>query len=93
MSDLAYSLSATVPWMHHNSLPVWYVADGEDVAMDRLELETHVRSGDYWSTLATRIDTISELLTDANDAERANLQRIVDELLYVERRYRLIKRD
>lgn len=48
-----------------------------------------VRSGDYIATLATRLDTISKLLTPANEPEHAQLQQIVDELLAIDIRYRI----
>jgi hypothetical protein len=93
MNAVGYGIVTSSMLSTHYSCRLWNVADGDDGVMDRLELETHVRSGDYWSTLATRLDTICQLLPDTNDAERVNLQRIIDELLYIERKYTLTKRN
>lgn len=65
--------------------------DGIDI--DRLELLADVRSGDYLASLATSLDIVSQLLLSANHAERDNLQKIVNDLLYLSERYRLVPKD
>lgn len=75
------------------STAVTMVRDEADIDMDRLELLATVRSGDYLVTLATTLDIMSQLLLEANHAERDNLQKIVNDLLYLQSRYKLVKKD
>jgi hypothetical protein len=76
---------------HGGGMPLM-VHDGDGFDMDRVELIASVRSGDYLVTLATTLDIISQLLLTANHAERDNLQKIVNDLLYLNSHYELKKK-
>jgi hypothetical protein len=49
-----------------------------------------VRSGDYVATLATRLDQLTE--SQPNTPEKAQLETVVSELLYIDNRYKLAKK-
>lgn len=57
----------------------------------RAQLEAQVRSGDYFITLATTIERISQQLTDS--AERASLQSLVTDLLFMQAKYKITSHD
>jgi hypothetical protein len=60
---------------------------------DKDELAAFISSGDYFGMLATRIDAISDNLHPDNEAEAMILQHIVNNLLYLDRDYRLVKKN
>lgn len=61
-----------------------------DEHFNLLELKAHVRSGDYFSLLASRLDDISQTMSADHEAESIGLQHLVEELLYLQRRYQII---
>lgn len=68
----------------------FYVADGDENAAnlpDRLLLESHIRSGDYFSTLATTLDDLSTRLSRGDTVQHEELDKLVNDLLYIDRRY------
>ncbi len=88
----AYSLpSPLLGLMGQNS--GGFVCDADTpLSTARLELESHIRSGDYFSTLATTLDTLIERVGSCNAPEAAQLTAIVEDLLYIDRCYQLTKR-
>lgn len=56
------------------------------------ELEPIIRSGQYFSTIATKLDKISLELGKDNEVQIRNIQRIVDELLYIQSNYKIKKK-
>jgi hypothetical protein len=60
-----------------------------DYAEDDLPLAVRIRSGEYFATLATQLDAISDTLADDNEAERVNLQKLADELLKLQKQYKI----
>lgn len=79
-------------WQHFPGRAT-YVRDGlDDLPLHRLQLEGLLKSGDYLGTLATMLDNLSELLQAENDPERQRLQQIINDLLYIEKNYSLIKK-
>lgn len=72
-----------------------YVADGADENFDfmnRLDLESHVRSGDYLPTLATRLDDIASRLNRGDELPHEEIDRLVNDLLYIDRYYHLTRK-
>jgi hypothetical protein len=61
----------------------------EDAAMLR---RARIRSGDYLMTLATELERVAQSLGDVRAPEAPELERIVSELLYLERNYRIVER-
>ena len=51
----------------------------------RLELDAQVRSGDYFISLATKLDQLSKNTTD--DAVKASLDRLTSDMMYLQTHY------
>jgi hypothetical protein len=66
--------------------------DEAPVAAEHQELSAFIRSGDYFGMLATRLDVISDNLHPDNEAEAVILQHIVNNLLYLDQNYILVKK-
>jgi hypothetical protein len=56
---------------------------------ERLELDAEVHSGDYFVTLATKVDLLSQNVT--NRYIRASLDKIVTDLVYMQHTYTITK--
>ena len=56
----------------------------------QLERESRARSGTYFETLATELENVSTLCEDR--LVTSEIERLVNELLYVQRRYLVIKK-
>jgi hypothetical protein len=73
-----------------------YVADGDDSSLrfdaSKLELESHIRSGDYFSMLATRLDDIAVRLNRGDNLQHEEINRLVNDLLYIDRHYHLARK-
>lgn len=79
--------------MHVAGWRNWLLRDGELEDEELLsELTAHVRSGEYFAMLATNIDAISDRLVAANEAEQEQLQRIADDLLELQLKYKITKK-
>jgi len=70
----------------------WWVLEDKELPMDKSELAAHVQSGDYFELLATKLDTVSQGLGTHQEAEVIALQHIIDDLLYLQKRYQITKR-
>jgi hypothetical protein len=64
--------------------------------LSRDDIDAIVASGDYFGTLATSLDSISQrlLINDngINEPEHYNLEKIINALLYIETKYSIVKR-
>jgi hypothetical protein len=58
----------------------------------RLEADALVASGDYFVTLATALDQISQFLTERDQPEHLQLEHDINDLLYLQRNYRINKK-
>lgn len=56
----------------------------------QLERESRARSGTYFETVATELENISTLCGDR--LVESEIERLVNELLYIQRRYLVIKK-
>lgn len=63
----------------------WLVNDGDE--FDALDLRAQIASGDYFITLATKLDRLRERIFVAYPDEAAQLDQVVTELLYLQRNY------
>ena len=63
-----------------------------DDAMSELLLNARIRSGDYMVTLATELDAVVKDLSVVHASEAAGLEKIVAELLYLDRNYKIVKK-
>ncbi|HTE22845.1 MAG TPA: hypothetical protein VK674_07475 [Candidatus Limnocylindria bacterium] len=92
-TNLSYSLPLPGWLLGHTGSAddsVLLLRDSDD--SDKQDLAAFIRSGDYFAMLATRLDAISDNLHVENEAEAAILQHIVDNLMYLDRAYKLIKK-
>lgn len=58
----------------------------------RLLAEARLRSGDYFSTLATELEILANLVEKRNPAEADQLRSYANELLYLDKQYALKRR-
>jgi len=65
--------------------------DGDDIIESKItqEIDAQVRSGDYFVTLATRLDELSRDATDYS--VRFSLEEIVSDLIYLQDNYTITK--
>ena len=89
MSD--YTLSAIASFFNHAVESVTYLAD-TDAQTDHQELKAHVRSGDYFSLLATKLDEVSQQLVDNKPEQTIALQHLIDDLLYLQKHYNIVQK-
>jgi hypothetical protein len=89
-TDSVYSLPLPGQLTSHGDEPVLLLRDGS--RSNKEELIAQVRSGNYFVTLATLLDTLSANLTDENEAEAMILQVMVDNLIYLDENYELVKK-
>jgi hypothetical protein len=80
---LNYHTSGFQGLLNHGWQPQMFVRDEREER--RSQLEAQVRSGDYFITLATNLEQISKRLQD--NPERASLQTIITDLLYLQTKY------
>lgn len=73
------------------SLSPGVAKDIEDIS--RAKLKVCLRSGDYFAMLATLIDEISDSIEAGETAQVYKLQKIVEDLLYLQREYQIVKKD
>lgn len=91
MSEVTYTISRHTGILSH-FLPhrVTLVRDeAEDAEMLR---RARIKSGDYLMTLATELERVADSLAASQAPEAPELQRIVSELLYLERNYEVTER-
>jgi hypothetical protein len=88
-SSLAYHLPTFTGHTSHG----WHsglLRDGFEQKHPDLKLEAQVRSGDYFITLATFLDTIARELTDHQAQMR--LEDMVSDLIYLQDNYDIERR-
>lgn len=91
MSNITYALPEQGKVMSHGGDWLLMFRDGYSPD-EKLELMAQVRSGDYLMMLATALDSLSYTLTSGNDPEAAILQKHVENLLYLDKEYKLVKK-
>ncbi len=64
---------------------------GSEENMTELLARARAQSGDYFDTLATELDKIAQSLALAQAPEAPEIERLVHELLYVGRNFKLVK--
>jgi len=91
MSSLPYSVT-------DHGLTIHDYADnfadmGSSKESQHLDSDALVASGDYFVTLATSLDHLSQGLAKRKQPEHVALERTINELLYLQRNYQIIKKD
>jgi soluble P-type ATPase len=67
----------------------------QDFAADltKADIDVLVASGDYFGSLATSLDSLSqELSNDGKDTEHVILEKIINTLLYIESKYTITRK-
>ena len=79
---------------HYSSTTFSYAPKLKDgyVTINIDELEAIIRSGQYFSTIATKLDKLSHELKKGNQPQVNQIQNLVDELLYIQARYKIRKK-
>lgn len=89
-SSATYHITAPTGLLSHFwTTPALVRDEAEDAEMLR---KARIRSGDYLMTLATELERAAQSLADVKAPEAPELERIVSELLYLERNYRIVER-
>lgn len=75
---------------HYSSEVFMFVPKFRDgLSINTEELEAIIRSGQYFSTIATKLDKLSHELKKDNQPQANQIQNLVDELLYIQGRYKI----
>jgi len=86
-NSAAYTLSNTPRFLKHGNR-LTFLRDGEEDPEIEFALESEVRSGDYFVTLATRLDELARQVPDY--AARARIEDVVSDLIYLQDRYDIV---
>jgi hypothetical protein len=78
--------------MSHGWPRIVFLRDRQGISTaEELTVEAEVRSGDYFVTLATRLDDVGRTLSDY--AARIELENVVSDLIYLQDNYMIIKNE
>ena len=91
MSGFAYAPTSPVNILSHWSGYQPLVRDY--IAVDGEKLEAQIKSGDYFVTVATTLEVLAQRLSDRRVVSAENLERIADELLYLQNYYEITKKN
>lgn len=79
-------------WPHGRN-QAWFFYDRAGSSPNRdMEMRTQVESGDYFVTLATRLDCLSESVEKKDKVASKQLQSIIRDLLYLQSYYSVTKK-
>ena len=84
-----YTLSAFRGVLSHASASAKYIEDADE-QFNTQDLKAHVKSGDYFSLLATKLDEISQAINDCGPEQTIVLQQLIDNLLYLQKYYHIV---
>lgn len=87
MKSKTYKLSLLNRLLSHQKGRHLTIGDYGKIDVDQLVV--HVRSGDYFVTLATAIDLIRQELNSRDASVIVALEEIIDELLYLQQNYKI----
>lgn len=92
MSSATYSLSLPTHVLTHylNRARLLFVRDRAEAA--NRELDASIRSGDYFVTLATLLESIAEELPNIHSPVQPALEKLVEDLEYAQRHYSIVKK-
>lgn len=69
-----------------------FLADLENLT-NLTEADILIRSGQYFTTLATKLDRLSDQLKKGDEVQQHHLQDIIDELLFLQQHYKIKKKE
>jgi hypothetical protein len=82
-----YLLQANDTIWGHGFFKQWFVKDFDTNHLD--DLKAQVASGDYFITLATKLDDLSQQLAEIHPAGHIILEKIIADLSYLQNNYRI----
>lgn len=86
-SSVAYAIRPSLSLLSHwDNCPL---AVGDYISVDAEKLDVQIQSGDYFVTLATKIELISQRLDDQYDDLADSLEQVAGELLYLQNYYKI----
>lgn len=88
MNTLSHNFHPASMVMNHSNFAVIFFRDGDNGGLYKIDAE--VSSGDYFVTLATRLDQISNELHEYH--LRTEIEEIVSGLIYLQDTYGIIKK-
>lgn len=87
----SYALS--LPFVATRHYPAQPLHLGDHAQPDRQDVDIAVRSGDYFITLATSLETIAANLADVSVVTAGQmLERLASELSYVQTHYEIVRK-
>lgn len=90
MSGASYALRPDYGLLSHwNDSPRLV---GDYISVDTEKLDIQIRSGDYFVTLATMLEVLSQRLIVEKNSAAIDFQQIADELLYLQHHYEIVKK-
>jgi hypothetical protein len=102
MSNTTYALSVNNLFLGHSRWGMGdlslhdYADDLADMGRSKksrhLETDALVASGDYFVTLATALDQLSQTLAEHHQPEHMPLERLINDLMYLQRNYQISKK-
>jgi hypothetical protein len=96
MNSVSSSYHIASPVFYTSPFPVRYLRDAPEKTRSRERLEFHIKSGDYFGTLATIMGLIADALTTNNDTARSRsiqmLWEVREDLAYLQGTHRIEKK-
>jgi hypothetical protein len=91
-----YQVDSFIGLLRHHPAASPLVRDGVDQVWweqeRKLQISMQVRSGDYFATLATKLDQLSQDVKKMDEATAYDLELLVADLLYLQRNYDISKK-
>lgn len=85
-----YQMTPLSGVLKHAARKFWLLRDIDiDEPIERQRLNAQIRSGDYFQMLASELDEISQNIVSLSEPQSIMLQHAIDNLLYIDRHYRL----
>lgn len=91
MSGNIYSINSQMFITAHSYSSVVAVEDAEDSPAKQV-LAAHIKSGDYFSLLATQLDQVCQGFDGKKDGGDIVLQQIIEDLLFIQQKYKIVKK-
>ncbi len=87
MSNYTLASNDILSW--HGLGRIFKVRDGETDEHELLRAQ--IASGDYFITLATQLDQISQTIQQAHPAEYTTLEQVITDLIHLQNNYTISK--
>lgn len=92
----AYQINPFLGLVQHHPSKMPVVRDSVDQVWweqeRKFQIAMQVRSGDYFATLATKLDELSQIVREKDEAASYDLELLVADLLYLQRNYDIRKK-